>query len=40
VFKAPGRVFGGLDFDTGVRLTEAYATSGKKLGRFIKSEIK
>ena len=36
VKNAPGRIFGGYDYDTGVRLQEAYATAGKKLGKFIK----
>jgi hypothetical protein len=33
--KAPGRMFG-ADFDTGIRITECYATAGKGLGRFVK----
>ncbi|WP_143305346.1 hypothetical protein [Chitinophaga vietnamensis] len=33
--NAPGRMFGGFDFDTGDRIAEAYAVSGKKLARFI-----
>lgn len=36
VQKAVGRTFGGYDFDTGERLSEAYADAGKALGRFIK----
>lgn len=36
VKNAPGRIFGGYDYDTGVRLQEAYATAGKKLGKYIK----
>lgn len=35
VQKALGRTFGGYDFDTGERLSEAYADAGKALGRFI-----
>lgn len=38
VEKAQGRVFGGYDFDTGVRIAEAYADAGKALGKFIKSK--
>jgi hypothetical protein len=38
VEKAQGRVFGGYDFDTGVRIAEAYADAGKALGQFIKSK--
>ena len=33
--KAPGRTFGGYDFDTGERISEAYAMAGKALARFI-----
>ncbi len=33
--KAPGRTFGGYDFDTGTRIQEAYAAAGKALGRFL-----
>lgn len=35
VQKALGRTFGGFDFDTGTRLSEAYADAGKAVGRFI-----
>jgi len=35
VDNAPGRIFGGYDFDTGLRIQECYATAGKGLGRFI-----
>ncbi|GAA0542311.1 hypothetical protein GCM10009415_25460 [Chitinophaga japonensis] len=35
VDKAQGRIFGGFDFDTGVRIAEAYADAGKALGKFI-----
>ncbi|HKH59705.1 MAG TPA: hypothetical protein VKA49_02680 [Flavitalea sp.] len=38
VQKAVGRTFGGFDFDTGERLSEAYADAGKGLGKFIKSK--
>ncbi|PSL46762.1 hypothetical protein CLV51_103744 [Chitinophaga niastensis] len=37
---APGGTFGGYDFDTGTRLAESYAISGKKLGKFIKKKAK
>ena len=33
--KAPGRTFGGEDYDTGTRLAEAYADAGKALGKFL-----
>ncbi|RBL92226.1 hypothetical protein [Chitinophaga flava] len=33
--NAPGRIFGGFDFDTGVRIQEAYAVSGKKLAKSL-----
>lgn len=36
VDKAQGRVFGGFDFDTGVRIAEAYADAGKALAKFMK----
>lgn len=40
ITKAPGRTFGGYDYDTGVRIAECYAVSGKKLAKFIKSKAK
>jgi hypothetical protein len=36
VTNAPGRQFSGYDYDTGERISEAYAVSGKKLGKYIK----
>lgn len=36
VSNAPGRMFGGNDYDTGSRIAEAYAVAGKKLGKYIK----
>jgi hypothetical protein len=33
--KAPGRDFWGFDYDTGGRLSEAYAKAGKSLGIYI-----
>lgn len=36
IAKAPGRTYGGYDFDTGQRIQEAYAAAGKALGKFIK----
>ena len=36
VDNAPGQMFGGMDFDTGVRILEAYANAGKKIGKYIK----
>ncbi|HEU4553555.1 MAG TPA: hypothetical protein VFS25_11995 [Chitinophaga sp.] len=39
VDKAQGRVFGGYDFDTGVRISEAYADAGKALGKYVKSNM-
>ncbi len=38
--NSPGRDVYGLDFETGVRLQEAYAKAGKALARFITSKIK
>lgn len=40
VDKAPGGTFGGFDFDTGTRLAQSYAMSGKKLAKFIKKKAK
>lgn len=34
--NALGRTFGGYDFDTGLRIAEAYADAGKALGKFVK----
>lgn len=36
VKKSPGRTFGGYDFDTGLRIQEAYAAAGKALGKKMK----
>ncbi len=36
VKNAPGRTFGGNDYDTGDRIAECYAVAGKKLGKFLK----
>jgi hypothetical protein len=36
VSNAPGRTFGGSDYDTGLRISESYAVAGKKLGKYIK----
>lgn len=33
--NAPGRTFGGYDYDTGTRIQEAYAVLGKSLGKLI-----
>jgi hypothetical protein len=40
ITKAPGRTYGGYDYDTGVRIAECYAISGKKLAKFIKKKAK
>ena len=40
VVGAPGTSFGGYDFDTGGRITEAYAKAGKELGKFITKSAK
>ena len=34
-----GRTFGGNDYDTGVRIEEAYELAGKSLGKYLKKEI-
>jgi hypothetical protein len=36
---APGRTFGGNDFDTGTRIEESYAKAGKEMGRYIQKEM-
>lgn len=33
--NAPGRTFGGYDYDTGTRIQEAYAVLGKSIGKMI-----
>lgn len=40
ITKAPGRTFGGYDYDTGVRIAECYAISGRELAKFIKKTAK
>jgi hypothetical protein len=40
VVNAPGRDAMGYDFDTGLRLQEAYAKSGKEIGQLIVQETK
>lgn len=39
VDKAQGRVFGGFDFDTGLRIQEAYADAAKALAKFVKNKL-
>lgn len=34
--NVPGGTAFGYDFDTGLRISEAYANSGKKLGKYLK----
>lgn len=36
VDNALGRTFGGYDYDTGLRIGEAYADAGKALGNFVR----
>ncbi len=40
VVKAPGRDVMGFDFDSGLRLQEAYAKSGKEVGQLIGKQTK
>ena len=40
VVNAPGRDVFGYDFDTGLRLQEAYAKSGKEVGKILAKDIK
>lgn len=35
VTKAPGRAAFGMDFDTGLRIGESYATAGRAVGKFL-----
>ncbi len=39
VDNAPGRMAFGMDFDTGVRLAEAYAKAGKEVGKLIRKKV-
>ncbi len=39
VMKSPGRTFWGSDYDTGVRIEEAYAAAGKAVGKFLKDKL-
>lgn len=39
VDKAQGRIFGGFDFDTGLRIQEAYADAAKALAKFVKNKL-
>lgn len=36
ISNVPGGTAFGYDFDTGLRISEAYANAGKKLGKFLK----
>ncbi|HNB80910.1 MAG TPA: hypothetical protein PLP34_03125 [Chitinophagaceae bacterium] len=38
--NAPGRTFGGNDYDTGQRIEEAYAAAGKHFGKELKGDLK
>jgi hypothetical protein len=38
VNDAKGRVFGGFDFDTGLRIQEAYADAAKALAKYIRKQ--
>lgn len=38
--NAPGRTFGGNDYDSGERIEEAYATAGKHFGKTLKGDVK
>lgn len=37
--KNPGRTFGDADFDTGIRIAEAYAKCGKELAAFLVKKV-
>jgi hypothetical protein len=38
--SAPGRTFGGYDYDTGSRIEESYAAAGKYFGKNLMDDIK
>ncbi len=38
--SAPGRTFGGYDYDTGARIEESYAAAGKYFGKNLMDDIK
>ena len=40
VKNAPGRTFGGYDYDSGTRIEESYATAGKHFGKTLKGDTK
>jgi hypothetical protein len=40
IMKSPGSAIFGNEFDTGARLTDAYAMAGMELGAFIKGKLK
>ncbi len=40
VKNAPGRTFGGNDYDTGQRIEESYAAAGKHFGKELKGDVK
>ncbi len=40
VKNAPGRTFGGYDYDTGLRIEESYATAGKHFGKELRGDLK
>ena len=40
VENAKGRSFGGYDFDTGLRISEAYELAGKSIAKFIMDKLK
>lgn len=37
--KSPGAMVGGMDFDTGSRISEAYAKAGKELGKYMRKKV-
>ena len=40
VKNAPGRTFGGYDYDSGTRIEEAYAAAAKHFGKELKGDVK
>ncbi len=40
MLRAPGRSFGGYDFDTGFRIEEAFAKAGKEMAQYLRKDMK
>lgn len=40
IYKSPGRTYGFSDFDTGIRISEAFAAAGKALSKYVLKALK